>query len=126
MSVATSRIGFVMMAGGVAELVLGRAVVSTSPVVIFAQVLAIALMIWARLAFGRRSFHATATPTEGGIVTAGPYGFIRHPETVQDMERQFSEAVEKAGRKVTAVLHAKTVRATAPHEWQAVLDAKIT
>jgi protein-S-isoprenylcysteine O-methyltransferase Ste14 len=36
-------------------------------------------MIWARLTFGRRSFHATATPTDGGLVTTGPYRFIRHP-----------------------------------------------
>jgi protein-S-isoprenylcysteine O-methyltransferase Ste14 len=78
-SVATSRIGFVMMAGGLAGLVLGRAVVSASPVVIFGQLVAVVLMVWARLAFGRRSFHATAAPTAGGLVTAGPYGFIRHP-----------------------------------------------
>jgi protein-S-isoprenylcysteine O-methyltransferase Ste14 len=43
------------------------------------QIAAIALMIFARLTFGMRSFHATANPTEGGIVTTGPYAFIRHP-----------------------------------------------
>jgi len=37
------------------------------------------LMIWARITFGRRSFHAAANPTEGGIVTTGPYRFVRHP-----------------------------------------------
>jgi protein-S-isoprenylcysteine O-methyltransferase Ste14 len=31
------------------------------------------------LTFGARSFHAGANPTEGGIVTTGPYGFLRHP-----------------------------------------------
>jgi protein-S-isoprenylcysteine O-methyltransferase Ste14 len=36
-------------------------------------------MIWARFTFGVRSFHAAANPTEGGIVTTGPYHFIRHP-----------------------------------------------
>jgi len=36
-------------------------------------------MIWARVAFGRRSFHASAEPTDGGLVTTGPYRFIRHP-----------------------------------------------
>jgi len=36
-------------------------------------------MLWARLTFGRRSFHASATPTEGGLVTTGPYKFLRHP-----------------------------------------------
>jgi protein-S-isoprenylcysteine O-methyltransferase Ste14 len=36
-------------------------------------------MIWARRTFGRRSFHLAASPTEGGLVTSGPYRFIRHP-----------------------------------------------
>jgi protein-S-isoprenylcysteine O-methyltransferase Ste14 len=36
-------------------------------------------MIWARLTFGRRSFHASAGPTEGGLVTTGPYRYWRHP-----------------------------------------------
>ena len=36
-------------------------------------------MVWARVAFGRRSFHAAANPTEGGLVTTGPYRFVRHP-----------------------------------------------
>jgi protein-S-isoprenylcysteine O-methyltransferase Ste14 len=43
------------------------------------QGLAVLLMIWARLTFGGRSFHAGANPTEGGIVTSGPYRFLRHP-----------------------------------------------
>ena len=37
------------------------------------------LMIWARVTFGKRSFHAAANPTQGGLVTTGPYLFIRHP-----------------------------------------------
>lgn len=36
-------------------------------------------MIWARLTFRWRSFHTAANPTAGGIVTNGPYRFIRHP-----------------------------------------------
>ena len=43
------------------------------------MVAAVALMLWARFTFGRRSFHAAADPTEGGLVTTGPYHFIRHP-----------------------------------------------
>jgi hypothetical protein len=41
------------------------------------------------------------------------------------MKLRFSEAVEKAGRKVEQFLCAKTVRETAPYEWQVVLDAKV-
>ena len=36
-------------------------------------------MVAARITFGRRSFHAAANPTEGGLVTTGPYAYIRHP-----------------------------------------------
>ena len=43
------------------------------------QVLAVLLMVWARLSFGRRSFHAGADPTEGGLVTHGAYRWFRHP-----------------------------------------------
>ncbi len=50
-----------------------------SPAVIAFQAAAVLLMIWARATFGLRSFHAVANPTEGGLVTSGPYHFIRHP-----------------------------------------------
>ncbi len=50
-----------------------------SPAGIGLQAAAIALMAWARLTFGRRSFHPGADPTAGGLVTNGPYRFIRHP-----------------------------------------------
>ena len=53
------------------------------------------------------------------------YAFIRLPDSLENMQLRFSEAVEKAGRKVDAFLSAKTVRETAPYEWQIVLDAKI-
>lgn len=43
------------------------------------QGLAVALMLWARVTFGTRSFHAAANPTEGGLVTSGPYRWWRHP-----------------------------------------------
>ena len=49
------------------------------PVGITIQVLAALLMVWARLSFGRRSFHAGADPTEGGLVTHGAYRWFRHP-----------------------------------------------
>jgi tRNA (guanine37-N1)-methyltransferase len=53
------------------------------------------------------------------------YAFIRLPDSLENMQLRFSEAVEKTGRKVDAFLFAKTIRETAPYEWQVVLDAKI-
>lgn len=43
------------------------------------QAVAGLLMLWARVSFGRRSFHAGANPTVGGLVSAGPYRWVRHP-----------------------------------------------
>jgi tRNA (guanine37-N1)-methyltransferase len=59
----------------------------------------------------------------GGIVHF--YGFVRLPDTIDSMQLRFSEAVANAGRIVATVLSAKTIRETAPYEWQAVIDAEI-
>jgi tRNA (guanine37-N1)-methyltransferase len=53
------------------------------------------------------------------------YGFIRQPDSIENMKQQFSKTVEKTGRKVDAFLFAKAIRETAPYECQVVLDAKI-
>jgi tRNA (guanine37-N1)-methyltransferase len=53
------------------------------------------------------------------------YGFVRLPDSLEALKLRFSEAVEKAGRKVGRSLFAKTIRATAPYEWQVVVDARI-
>jgi protein-S-isoprenylcysteine O-methyltransferase Ste14 len=49
------------------------------PISIGLQALAALLMLWARVTFGLRSFHYAANPTEGGLVTTGPYRYMRHP-----------------------------------------------
>lgn len=67
------------MVAGIAGLFVVRAIAATHPVAIAVQVAAVLLMIAARITFGRRSFHAAANPTEGGLVTNGPYAWIRHP-----------------------------------------------
>ena len=53
------------------------------------------------------------------------YAFIRMPDSIENLKLRFSAAVEKAGRKVDTFLFAKTIRETAPYEWQVALDAKI-
>jgi len=76
---ALSIVGFLGMAAGiVAQFATGN-LFSSSAWVIAVQVVAALLPLWARLAFGRRSFHVAANPTEGGSVTSGPYRYIRHP-----------------------------------------------
>ena len=63
----------------VVTLLARHALFANSPVGIGVQIGAGALMLWARLTFGGRSFHAAANPTAGGVVTTGPYRFVRHP-----------------------------------------------
>lgn len=74
-----SLLGYALMVAGLLGLLAMHWLFSDSPVVVAVQVLAVVLMVWARATFGRRSFHAAANPTEGGLVTSGPYRFIRHP-----------------------------------------------
>ena len=74
-----SIIGYLVMVGALLGLLASRSLFSSSPLVISVQVLAFVLFLWARVTFGRRSFHVVADPTEGGLVTSGPYRYIRHP-----------------------------------------------
>ena len=74
-----SLLALIVMAGSLVALYQVHALFSWSPIVIGVQVLAALLMLWARITFGMRSFHAAANPTAGGLVTTGPYHYIRHP-----------------------------------------------
>jgi protein-S-isoprenylcysteine O-methyltransferase Ste14 len=79
MKKAVSLIGYLGMMAGLLGLVFSGSLFSLSPFVLAAQAAAVLLFIWARITFGRRSFHLAANPTEGGLVTWGPYRLIRHP-----------------------------------------------
>jgi|SoiMethySBSTD1v2_1073268.scaffolds.fasta_scaffold475378_2 protein-S-isoprenylcysteine O-methyltransferase Ste14 len=70
---------FALMVLGIVWMGATGQIVGRSVPIIAVQAGAVLLMIWARIAFGRRSFHAAANPTAGGLVTTGPYAFIRHP-----------------------------------------------
>lgn len=67
------------LVGAVLVLLFRRELFANQPAGLIVQVAASLLMLWARLTLGMRSFHAGANPTEGGLVTSGPYRFIRHP-----------------------------------------------
>src|SRR6266581_8515484 len=74
-----SIIGYTGMIGALLGLLATRTLFSSSPLVISVQVLALVLFLWAPVTFGRRSYHVVADPTEGGLVTGGPYRYIRNP-----------------------------------------------
>jgi tRNA (guanine37-N1)-methyltransferase len=62
-----------------------------------------------------------ALKPSGGIIHF--YGFIRLPENIESMQNNFAKMVDQTGRKVEKIQNAKTVRASAPYEWQAVIDS---
>ena len=53
------------------------------------------------------------------------YGFFRLPDSLENRKSLLAQAVERNGRKLERILFAKTIRETAPYEWQFVIDARI-
>ena len=76
---SASLAGYFILVVALVGLVLEGSLLGSGPFSIVVQALAAILMVWARMTFGKRSFHAGANPTEGGLVTTGPYALIRHP-----------------------------------------------
>jgi protein-S-isoprenylcysteine O-methyltransferase Ste14 len=70
---------FAVLLLAIVGLVYTRSLFGHGPVTIGLQAAALLLMVWARITFGMRSFHYAANPTEGGLVTTGPYRYMRHP-----------------------------------------------
>jgi protein-S-isoprenylcysteine O-methyltransferase Ste14 len=68
-----------VLAVAMVGLLMAHALFATRIGLVVVQVLAVILVIWARFTFGMRSFHYAANPTDGGLVTSGPYRFVRHP-----------------------------------------------
>ena len=74
-----SVVAFGLMVAGIVGMFRAQALLAHHILLIAVQVAAVLLMIAARMTFGRRSLHAAATPTAGGLVTTGPYAYLRHP-----------------------------------------------
>lgn len=60
-------------------LLLSGNLLSASPLIIVAQILAIGLSVWARRSFPPGQFNITAEPKPGTLLSAGPYRWLRHP-----------------------------------------------
>jgi protein-S-isoprenylcysteine O-methyltransferase Ste14 len=52
---------------------------SSDPLIIAGQCAGLALIVWARIAFGRQKFNISARPADGPLLRKGPYRVIRHP-----------------------------------------------
>ncbi len=64
-----------------------------------------------------------ALRAEGGVVHF--YGFVEADESMRRFETLFAGAVEKNSRRVDEIVFSRSVRETAPFQWQVVVDAKI-
>ncbi len=65
----------------------------------------------------------TALKPTGGIVHY--YSFAIEPDPPSKVKEDLEQAVLKAGRRVASFFSLRTVRSTAPHEWQVAVDAKV-
>jgi tRNA (guanine37-N1)-methyltransferase len=65
-----------------------------------------------------------ALKPKGGIIHF--YGFLKAPDTLHRVQAGFVQDVERFGRDVKRISHSRLVRATAPYEWQFVIDAWIS
>jgi protein-S-isoprenylcysteine O-methyltransferase Ste14 len=89
-----SVLAFVLMVAGLAWMAVRRELFARTVPVVIVQAFAVALMIAARMTFGKRSFHASADPTAGGLVTTGPYRWLRHPIYAAVLYFTWSAALE--------------------------------
>jgi protein-S-isoprenylcysteine O-methyltransferase Ste14 len=76
---SVSIAGYLFMVAAMLILFGYNSLVGGDPVSLGVQILAFALMVWARSTMGKRSFHLAGNPTKGALVTDGPYRYIRHP-----------------------------------------------
>ena len=76
---ATSLIAFAVTVVGMLFLIKNNSIISDNIIAIIIQILSVVLMIWARIVFGIKSFHAPANTYKKELVTNGPYKWLRHP-----------------------------------------------
>lgn len=74
-----SQSALLILAAAILFLLLTGSLFSRSPLVITGQVLAVLLAVWARRSFAAAQFSIHAAPAGGGVISTGPYQFIRHP-----------------------------------------------
>lgn len=74
-----STIAPLLVLTAVLYLLISGNLLSWSPLVIAAQLAALATAIWARRTFRSSQFSVHAEPKDGALLRTGPYRYIRHP-----------------------------------------------
>jgi len=59
----------------------------------------------------------------GGVIHF--YGFVRSPDSADNLMQRFTEAVKHSNRAIKTLLYTRSIRETAPFESQVVLDIQI-
>ena len=74
-----SKFALLIVVLGILYLLISGNLLSTAPLIIAGQLLALALGVWARQNFPTEQFSIHAEPIGGSLLLTGPYQFIRHP-----------------------------------------------
>jgi len=74
-----SKYGLHILLVGILILLISGNLLSPLPLVIIAQLLAVALAGWARRSFQAGQFSIAPEPAAGPMIANGPYQYIRHP-----------------------------------------------
>ena len=74
-----SKFALLILILAILYLLISGNLLTPSPLIIAAQLLAVALSVWARRSFQGGQFSVHAEPVERSLLMTGPYQFIRHP-----------------------------------------------
>lgn len=74
-----SKFALLILVVSILYLLISGNLLSTSPLVIAGQLIAIALSAWSRRSFMRGQFSIHAQPAVGSLLVTGPYKYMRHP-----------------------------------------------
>lgn len=74
-----SKFALLILAISIIFLLITGNMLSESPFIIIGQLISIGFSIWARRSFQKEQFSIHAEPSNGFLLTTGPYKFVRHP-----------------------------------------------
>ena len=74
-----SKFALLILVLSIIYLLISGNMLSESPFIIIGQLLSVGFSIWARRSFQKEQFSIDAEPSNGPLLTTGPYKFVRHP-----------------------------------------------
>ena len=74
-----SKFALLILVLSIIYLLISGNMLSESPFIIIGQLLSVGFSIWARRSFQKEQFSIHAEPSNGSLLTTGPYKFVRHP-----------------------------------------------